>query len=85
MEFYREKYFERDKTCAVYFQIIKTSKLFEVVCSTMLAVGPALMSLSPSIVDKNGNWYYLSTFILVLGGVILVSGVLAKLFQYVRQ
>lgn len=84
LEFYRDKYFERDKTCAVYSQIIKTSKLFEIVCSAMLAIGPALMSLSPSIVDKDGNWYYLSTIILVLGGVILVSGVLAKLIQHGR-
>lgn len=84
LEFYRDKYFELDKTCAVYSQIIQTSKLFEIVCSAMLAIGPALMTLAPSIVDKDGNWYYLSTIILVLGGVVLVSGVLAKLIQHGR-
>jgi len=82
LEFYRDKYFERDKNCAVYSQMLKASKMFEVVCSTMFATGPALMSLSPSVVDKDGNWYYLSTIVLVLGGVILLSGILARLIQH---
>lgn len=82
LEFYREKYYERDKSCAVYSQMLKSSRLFEVICSTMLATGPAMMSLSPSIVDKDGNWYYLSTIILVLGGIVLLSGIVAKLLQH---
>lgn len=82
LEFYRDKYYERDKSCAVYSQMLKSSKLFEVICSTMLAVGPAMMSLSPSVVDQDGNWYYLSTIILVLGGIVLFSGIVAKIIQH---
>ena len=82
LEFYRDKYYDLDKTCAVYAQKLKSSTMFEVVCSTMLAMGPALMTLSPSIVDKDGNWYYMSTLVLVLGGIILLGGIFAKLLQH---
>lgn len=82
LDFYREKYHELNTQCAVYKEKLNTHTMFEFICSTMFAVGPALMTLSPSIEDKNGHWYYLSTIILVLGIVILLAGVVSKFIQH---
>lgn len=82
LEFYRDKYHELDKQCAIYKEKLNTHTMFELICSTMFAVGPALMTLSPSIEDKDGHWYYLSTIILILGIVILMAGVVSKFIQH---
>ena len=82
LEFYRANYHKLETRCAIYKERLKSQTINEVICSTMLAVGPALMTLAPSIQDKSGNWFYLSTIVLVLGFLILFAGIIAKILQH---
>ena len=79
---YRTLYFERNTDCAVYEEKLKSNATLEVATSSLLALGPALMSLSPSITNKEGEWYYLSTIILILGLVMLIGGITAKIIKH---
>ena len=71
LEYFREQYYERDAQCKVYEEKLKANTTNEVASGFLLAFGPSLMTLSPSIVDKDGEWYYLSTIVLAIGIVLL--------------
>ena len=60
---------------------MKANTTNEVASGFLLAFGPSLMTLSPSIVDKDGEWYYLSTIVLAIGIVLLLGGVVAKIIK----
>lgn len=82
LELYRERYHQLNTQCAVYKEKIKSSTLFEIICSAMLAIGPALMTLAPNVLDSQGNWDYRSYIILSLGIITLAVGVISKCLQY---
>lgn len=82
LEYYRANYHKLETRCAIYKERLKSQTINEVICSTMLAAGPSLMTLAPSIQDKSGNWFYLSTIVLVLGFIILFAGIVAKILQH---
>lgn len=82
LEKYRDLYYKRVADCKVYEEKLKSNAILEVTSGTLLAIGPALMTLSPSIVDENGNWYYISTILLVLGIIMLLGGVVTKFLRH---
>ena len=83
LEFYRTKYFEKLADCRVYEERLKSNATLEVASGCLLALGPALMTLAPTIVDKKGEWYYLSTILLVIGIVMLLGGITTKILKNV--
>lgn len=85
LEFYRANYHKLETKCAIYRERLKSQTINEILSSTMLAAGPALMTIAPSIQDAAGEWFYLSTIVLVLGIIILLAGILAKIFQHLNN
>lgn len=82
LDFYREQYYERSADCKVYEEKLKSNTTNEVASGFLLAFGPSLMTLTPSIVDKNGEWYYLSTIVLIIGIILLAGGIIAKIIKH---
>ena len=81
LDFYREQYYERSSDCKVYEEKLKSNTTNEVASGFLLAFGPSLITLTPSIVDKNGEWYYLSTIVLIIGIILLAGGIIATIIK----
>lgn len=81
LDFYREQYYEVASECKVYEEKLKSNTTNEVASGFLLAFGPSLMTLAPSIVNKDGNWYYLSTIVLIIGVILLSGGIIAKIIK----
>ncbi|OUN71158.1 hypothetical protein [Barnesiella sp. An55] len=78
---YKNKFHEKDKDNAVLETKLKASNNFDILYSVMLSLGSALMGMVPSIQNKEGNVYYMSFVIGVIGFIILVSGILTRLLK----
>lgn len=81
LDFYRKHYYEVTSECKVYEEKLKSNTTNEVASGFLLALGPSLMTLAPSIVNKNGDWYYLSTIVLFIGILLLSGGIIAKIIK----
>ncbi len=78
---YKDLYYKKDADCKVYQEKLKSNATLEVASGSLLAIGPALMSMSISVVDKNGEWYYISTILLVIGVIMLLCGIITKILK----
>lgn len=78
---YKDLYYKKDADCKVYQEKLKSNATLEVASGSLLAIGPALMSMSISVVDKDGKWYYISSILLVIGIIMLLCGIITKILK----
>lgn len=74
-----QDYHEKDKQCAIYEVRRDKSIAFEILSSAMLAIGPLLLGLFPSILSEN-NWNFTTIIVLISGVLILLGGIIAKFY-----
>lgn len=82
LEKYRTLYFNSIADCRVLKEQLKSNAALEITTGSIIALGPALMTLAPSIVDKDGNWYYVSTIVLIIGLSLLIGGIITKMLTH---
>lgn len=75
----KDKYAEVDKNFAVYKESSKQSLLVDSVSGVLLAIGPALLGLIPSVGIHEDDTY-LKWIFGVLGGVFLLCVIIIKVF-----
>lgn len=78
---YKSMFHEKDKDNAVLETKLGASNGFDILYSVMLSLGSALMGMVPSIQNKDGNVYYMSVVVGAIGLVVLLSGILTRLFK----
>lgn len=77
LNFYKEAYHRKDKENAVYKQQISNNKAFDVVYSFLLAAGPAILGLSPSVCEKDKT---IGVMLIIIGVICLLAGIITKIF-----
>ena len=77
LNYYKDAYHRKDKENAVFRQQLSSNKSFDIVYSFLLAVGPAILGLSPSIMTKDK---LTGILMVVIGVVCLLSGIFTKIF-----
>ncbi len=78
LEEYKGKYYNSDKERAVLEVQLSSNRAFEILYSFSLSVGSALLGITPSILNGEGNTYYLTWIVCIIGGVSLIGGIVAK-------
>lgn len=73
----QKDYHKLDKENAVLKTKSEGSLISEILSCTMFAIGPAMLGLTPSLL-QNGKMWYMSWIILVLGIVLLLGAIIAK-------
>lgn len=78
LNYYKEQYHRKDKENAVYRQLVTSTRAFDIIYSTLLAIGPALLGLSTYFFT---NKDVLGGIIMICIGVIcLIAGICTKIF-----
>jgi hypothetical protein len=78
LEAYVNRFHEADKRAEVLEEKLKTDKSVEVLSSFGMAIGGAILGLSPYFFDKfSGNWFF-GVAALVLGGAMMTGSAIGR-------